>query len=135
MARVSRIRKTAPVGGPPQRDFLNAAGELFSTIEPPVLLAELQRIEEELGRVRGEHWGPRGIDLDILLFGDRVIDTPDLVVPHPLMAERAFVLEPLAELVPTRRHPVLGVTMYELWRAVANTAPLSGGSDAHRRTS
>jgi 2-amino-4-hydroxy-6-hydroxymethyldihydropteridine diphosphokinase len=134
-ARVSRIRKTAPIGGPRQRDFLNAAGEIFSTIEPPALLGELQRIEDELGRVREERWGPRSMDLDILLFGDRVIDTPDLVVPHPLMTERGFVLEPLAELVPTRRHPVLGTTMLELWRAVDSPAPSTDGNDAHRRSS
>ena len=132
VARVSRIRETTPVGGPPQRDYLNAAGELFSAIAPRALLLELQRIERDLGRSHEVRWGPRSIDLDILLFGDRVIDAPDLVVPHPLMAERGFVLEPLADLVPTCRHPLLDRTVLELWRADSKRTQPSGFSGAPR---
>lgn len=99
------VRETAPVGGPPQPDYLNTAVELETALEPEALLSALQRIEQELGRVRSERWGPRAIDLDILIFGDRRIDSPSLTVPHPRLTERRFVLEPLSELAPERIPP------------------------------
>jgi 2-amino-4-hydroxy-6-hydroxymethyldihydropteridine diphosphokinase len=120
--RLSSLRETEPLGGPPQGAYLNAAGELSTTLAPLDLLAAIERIEAELGRVRGERavrWGPRTIDIDILVFGDRVIDHPRLQVPHPRMLERPFVLEPLAEIAPGRRHPVDGRTFRELWRGIA----------------
>ena len=96
--RSSRVYETEPVGGPPQGDFLNAVIEVATDIEPLDLLGLCLSIETELGRERGERWGPRTCDIDILTYGDEEIDEPALTVPHPLMHERAFVLIPLLEL-------------------------------------
>jgi 2-amino-4-hydroxy-6-hydroxymethyldihydropteridine diphosphokinase len=96
--RSSSVYETAPVGGPEQGDFLNAVVEISTELEPRALLEALQLIENELGRVRAERFGPRTIDLDLLLYGDEEIDEPDLTVPHPRMHERAFVVVPLMEL-------------------------------------
>ncbi len=95
--RSSRIYETAPVG-PSQPDFLNAVVEARSELEPAELLAACADVERKLGRVRAVYRGPRTIDVDVLGFGDRVIHTDELVVPHPRMHERAFVLVPLLEL-------------------------------------
>jgi 2-amino-4-hydroxy-6-hydroxymethyldihydropteridine diphosphokinase len=99
--RVSELRETEPVGMVDQPWFLNGAVALETTLEPQELLGMLLRIERELGRVRGERWGPRAIDLDLLLYGDEVVDEPGLRVPHPRLHERRFALEPLAELEAT----------------------------------
>ena len=119
--RCSPLHETEPEGGPPQGRFLNAAAELLTNLSPHDLLDELQEIEEQLGRVRTEHWGPRTIDLDILLYGDQTIFSDDLRVPHPLMHERAFVLEPLAEIAPQAVHPASGLTVDELWKKLNHT--------------
>ncbi len=112
---VSRYHETAPVGGPAgQGDYLNAAAVIATTLEPLDLLHRLQDIEQRAGRIRSVHWGERTLDLDILLFGDRVIATAELRVPHPLMAVRRFVLEPLAEVAPQTVDPVTGRTVAEL---------------------
>ena len=99
--RVSPLYGSAPVdaGGP---DYLNAVAEVATTLTPEALLQTLQAIEQSAGRERPYRNAPRTLDLDILWFGDQVIDTPTLTVPHPRMAERAFVLRPLADLVPER---------------------------------
>ena len=111
----SQWLETEPVGGPPEQDpYLNGAAKVFTALEPEELLEQLNRIESRLGRIREEKWGPRPVDLDILLFGNRIVCTPDLTIPHPLMHERRFVLEPLAEIAPYVVHPVLGITMLEL---------------------
>jgi 2-amino-4-hydroxy-6-hydroxymethyldihydropteridine diphosphokinase len=96
---LSSIRETAPVGGPPQGAYLNAVVELRTELAARALLERLLEIEAEAGRVRGpQRNAPRALDLDLLLYGDEEIDEPDLVVPHPRMQQREFVLEPLAEL-------------------------------------
>ena len=97
--RSSRIYETAPVGGPDgQGDFLNAVIEVDTDSDARALLDACLAVEEEMGRERSERWGPRVIDLDLLTFDDQTIDEPDLVVPHPRMHERMFVLAPLLEL-------------------------------------
>jgi len=112
--RVSSFHETEPVGGPPQPNYLNAVAEVETDLPPAGLLAELQRIEHHLGRTREVRWGPRTIDLDILLMGDTIVNEPDLTIPHPRMHERRFVLEPLCELAPDAVHPVLKKTVREL---------------------
>ena len=113
--RVSPFRETEPVGGPPgQGSYLNAAAMLETTLDPMELLQVLQAIEGQAGRVRTVHWGPRTLDLDLLLFDDRIIETTELMVPHPRLAERRFVLEPLAEIAPDALEPRTGHTVSEL---------------------
>ena len=98
---VSPVYETAPVGGPEdQPPYLNAVVELDTERSPRQLLAVAQRLEEAAGRVRGARWGPRPLDVDVLLVGDLTVDDADLQVPHPRMWERAFVLLPLADLAP-----------------------------------
>jgi len=95
----SSLHQTKPMGPQDQPDYLNAAAEIKTTLSPYELLKELQRIENEHGRIRTEErWGPRTLDLDLLLFGDEKINTPDLIVPHPGLFERDFVLKPLLEI-------------------------------------
>ncbi len=96
--RISGIYETEPEGGPKQGKYLNGAIEIETTLEPRQLLERLQAIEKELGRVRTVKNGPRTIDLDILLYGDKKIDEVDLKIPHPRMLEREFVLKPLKEI-------------------------------------
>ena len=103
--RRSDLYESAAVGFTEQPDFLNCVAELTSELEPRPLLAELQAIEGLLGRVRSFRNAPRTCDLDLLLYGDRVIDEAGLQVPHPRLGERRFVLEPLAELAPGLRLP------------------------------
>ena len=106
--QMATIIETAPVGGPPQHPYLNTVVELETGLDPVALLRSLQVIETGQGRRRpGERWGPRSIDLDLLLYDAKVIDHPDLTLPHPRLPERRFVLEPLAQLAPDLIHPVL----------------------------
>ena len=106
---VSRLRETAPVGFLDQPAFLNGAAMLETTLEPLSLLEQLLAVEFELGRERGaKRNGPRTIDLDLLVYGDDVVDQPGLTVPHPRLHERAFALEPLTDLDPTLRIPGRG---------------------------
>ena len=105
---VSELRETEPVGVTDQPPFLNGAVAVETTLSPRALLDLLLEIERSLGRVRGERWGPRVVDLDLLSFGDEVIDEPGLRVPHPRLHERRFALEPLADLDPELVIPGLG---------------------------
>jgi len=114
VTKVSSFYCTEPVGFEGQEDFVNAVAEIETDLSPDELLNLCQRVEDELGRTRTVRWGPRTIDLDILLYGDHVIDKSDLVVPHPLLALRRFVLAPLCEVAPQARHPILDRTAAEL---------------------
>ena len=105
VTRVSSYYETKPVGGAPQRDYLNAVVEIQTGLEPQELLGVCRMTEELLGRARLEKWGPRTIDVDILLYGSLVVQEKDLIVPHPEMTRRAFVLVPLAEIAPQARFP------------------------------
>jgi 2-amino-4-hydroxy-6-hydroxymethyldihydropteridine diphosphokinase len=107
--QVSSFHETEPVGGPPgQGLFLNAVAVLETDLEPQPLLHVLQEIETRFGRQRTVRWGERTLDLDLLLFDDRIIDTPELSLPHPRMRTRKFVLEPLVEVAPGAFDPVTG---------------------------
>lgn len=108
---------TAPLG-PPQPDYLNACVLISTSLSPEALLENLLEIEAQFGRVRHERWGPRLLDLDLLLYDDWVVDTPDLQIPHPRMHERAFVLVPLAEIAPHWIVPVRARAVDELLQAV-----------------
>lgn len=109
MLEISQLRETDPVGDVEQPSFLNGAVAIETTLSPRELLDVLLRVERELGRVRdGERWGPRTIDLDLLLYGDEVVDEEGLRVPHPRLHERRFALEPLADLEPELEIPGLG---------------------------
>jgi 2-amino-4-hydroxy-6-hydroxymethyldihydropteridine diphosphokinase len=111
----SSLRETAPIGGPAdQPSYLNAAAVIDTSLQAQSLLALLQQIENDAGRLREEKWGPRTLDLDLLLYGETVLSTPTLVVPHPRMAWRRFVLEPAAEVAGEMRHPIVGWSISRL---------------------
>jgi 2-amino-4-hydroxy-6-hydroxymethyldihydropteridine diphosphokinase len=120
--RASSIYETAPRDVEHQPWFLNQVIECETDLFPRQLLARLQKIELAMGRKRRMAKGPREIDLDILLFGDAVMKAPELEIPHPRLAERRFVLEPLVELVPEKRHPGTRRTMRELLGSVMDQA-------------
>jgi 2-amino-4-hydroxy-6-hydroxymethyldihydropteridine diphosphokinase len=111
---VSSLYETEPVEFTNQAWFLNCAAALETTETPELLMASILGIEQEMGRQRIENKGPRTIDIDILLFGDAVLNTLALTIPHPAMHQRRFVLQPLAEIAPEARHPLLKKTIREL---------------------
>lgn len=117
LGKVSSIYDTEPLGNTKQPRFLNLACEVFTRLAPEGLLALAKGIEGKMGR-RGKSGEPRTIDIDILLYGDEVVDTRDLVIPHPRMAERSFVLVPLVEIAPDLAHPVLKKTIKEMNKAI-----------------
>ncbi len=109
--RRSSLYRTEPVGCPDQDWFVNAVVEIRTILRPRALLDTLKRIEREMGRIEGPRWGPRVIDLDILLYGQEVIAEEGLVIPHPEMHRRRFVLDPLCELASYAIHPAFGVSV------------------------
>jgi 2-amino-4-hydroxy-6-hydroxymethyldihydropteridine diphosphokinase len=111
---VSSVHETEPVEFTDQPWFLNCVVALETVVDPGDLMDELLRIEQEMGRERVQKKGPRSIDIDILLFGNVVVNTPELTIPHPSMANRRFVLAPLAEIAPELRHPTLRKGIREL---------------------
>ena len=114
---VSPLYETVPVGVAQQPPFYNAVCRIASQREPLELLRLLQEIEREVGRRPGPVWGPRPVDVDILLWGQRVVHEADLVIPHPRLHERAFTLVPLCQLAPELRHPTLGQNVRQLLAA------------------
>ena len=119
---VSSVYETEPVGGPEQGPYLNIALRVTTSRSPRALLALCNEVEAALGRVREERWGPRTVDVDVLLYGDRVVSTRRLAVPHPRMTERAFVLVPLMEVAPGLTLPGGGSAA----SALARLAPVEG---------
>ena len=118
MGRVSSVYDTEPMGNVEQPRFLNLVCQVYTGLVPAALLALAKGIESKLGRVHSKPNAPRPIDIDILFYGDKVIDTPELVIPHPRVMERAFVLVPLAEIAPELKHPVSDETIKELLQGI-----------------
>ena len=123
VVRVSGFLETSPQGGPAQPDYLNAAAEIDTSLSPRPLLQVLLDIETRLGRVRKDRWGPRTLDLDLLLYEHKIINEPDLVVPHPRMHAREFVLKPLGEIAPEAYHPILGKSARALLETLHPPSP------------
>jgi len=122
----SSVYDTAPEGNVSQARFLNMVCLVTSGIPAPTLLFLLKGIENKMGRMPGPPNSPRLIDIDILLYGDEIIDTPELKVPHPRMVERAFVLVPLAEIAPDVIHPVQKLTIRELLKRIQGKEGVQG---------
>jgi 2-amino-4-hydroxy-6-hydroxymethyldihydropteridine diphosphokinase len=119
---VSQFYETEPVGGVPQDNFYNAVARIVTTLSPFLLLDELKRVETEVfQRKSSKRWGPRSMDLDILLYGELVLESDRLTIPHPRLAERRFALQPLSDLAPDLVHPVLGKSVAQLLAALTTT--------------
>jgi 2-amino-4-hydroxy-6-hydroxymethyldihydropteridine diphosphokinase len=127
VTRKSSVWETEPRDVPDQPWFLNQVIEVETDLFPRQLFQRIQRIEREMGRLKRIPKGPRLIDIDILLYGNAVVKSPELEIPHPRMAERRFVLAPLAELAPELRHPVLNRTVRELSAEVAGQSARKNG--------
>jgi 2-amino-4-hydroxy-6-hydroxymethyldihydropteridine diphosphokinase len=131
LVALSSMYDTKPVGGPPQEDYLNGVIEVETRMSPGDLFNILKNIEKEMGREdRPSKDHPRIIDLDVLMYGKLVLDEEDLVIPHPRMHERAFVLRGFEEIAPEEIHPVLGKTVSELYGSLKASKDTSDGLDA-----
>ena len=120
--RVSPAYRNAAVGFTGD-DFVNLAIEITTALPVRELLRDLHAVEEACGRARlAPRWAPRSMDLDVLLYGDLVVDEPDLKLPRPDLVKRAYMLKPMVDLAPDLRHPTLGTTLRELWRSFDSTA-------------
>ena len=124
----SNLYQTSPVGPADQPDFINAAIAVRTTLSARRLLWLLQSIESKMGRVRTRRWGPRIIDLDILLYADDVVAEPGLTIPHPRMHLRWFALAPLAQIAPSARHPLLDATVAELLTCLESRGSVQGAA-------
>jgi len=128
LVKASSLYDTEPVGEVDQPNFLNAVAQLDTELTARQLLWNLLLIEKRLGRVRTQRWGPRTIDLDLLLYGSLVLDEPELTVPHPELTARSFVLVPLVELDPLLVHPVTGETLLHHLSRLNTRPPVKRGS-------
>jgi len=128
LVRASSLYDTEPTGDVDQPNFLNAVAQLDTELTARQLLWNLLLIEKRLGRVRTQKWGPRTIDLDLLLFGSQVVEEDDLSVPHPELTRRSFVLVPLVELDPLLVHPVTGETLLDLLSRLNTRPPVKRGT-------
>jgi len=127
ITRTSSLLENPAVGGPADAPpFLNAAVEVITTLGSHALLHRIMQIEQQMGRLRRRKWEPRVIDIDLLLYGDQIISSQELVVPHPLMHERKFVLAPLAEIAPEAVHPILQMTIAGLLQNLDRQPPTTG---------
>lgn len=125
ITKKSSIYETEPVGYKPQPDFLNMVIEIDSELTPSELIIKLCEIEHKMGRVKEIQNGPRIIDLDILLYNDSVINHPDLIVPHPRLVERQFILRPLLEIAPNIIHPILNQDIETLSKILPTTSKVT----------
>lgn len=119
----SSVLVTQPWGKTDQPDFCNMAVLLDTTVKVGELMQNILSVEKLMGRVREEKWGPRIIDIDIILYGEEIVNTPEVVVPHPYMTERRFVLEPANEIAGFMNHPLLNKTVGELLAISSNSKP------------
>lgn len=131
---ISSLYASAPVGVTDQPEFLNMALVAETNVEPLPLLGHVKQVEEAVGRTTTYRWGPRVVDIDIVLYGGLILETPELTIPHPQMAERAFVLIPLAEIAPNVIDPQSGLTLRRLADRVAgaDSVRLLGSFDAEK---
>ena len=118
VSKRSSYYETEPEGGPPQPRFINGVVEIETPLSPKELLSKIQEIEINLGRKREEKWGPRTIDIDILLYDNCILQEEDLKIPHPMMHRRRFVLAPLSDIAPKAMHPVLNKTASEILKSL-----------------
>ncbi len=125
----SGVYETAAWGDIPQPDFLNAVIQVETVLEPIALMEAVLAVERQMGRVRTQKWGPRTIDIDILFWGETVIATERLTVPHPYVQDRRFILKPLKEIAPDFMHPVLLQTIENLWSSCIDPLEVRGYSE------